>query len=200
MQLPPPTSPPPGMPPVLLTLGPDWDPDTVLSPAGSVDDGRLAVRAMGPAGATGQAFSPASFRDVVLDAVVSLEAGAEKDAYGLFFRQVAERTYLAFVVTPDGRGAVLSLVDGVAQTLTEGALPADAPFGRGAGAANRLTVVAAGPCVTCLVNGFVLAGVIIDARFKAGLAGAVLVHGGASPDARMAVHWAQVRALLPDEG
>jgi len=196
----PPASPPPGSPPVLLTVGPAWDPGMVLAPTASIADGRLVLRATGPASATGQAFGPAPFRDTVIDAVVRLEQGDAKDACGLFFRQAGERSYLAFVVTADGRGAVLALVDGVVQTLSEGPLPADAPFNRGPGAANRLTVIAAGPCVTCVVNGFVLAGVIVEPRFKAGLAGAVLVHGGASGDARMALDWAQVRAVLTDQG
>jgi hypothetical protein len=137
---------------------------------------------------------------VVIDAVVTLEAGGAGDAWGLYFRQVAERSYLAFVVSFEGRGAIMAVEDGMVRSLAEGPLPSDAPFARGVGAANRLTVIAAGPCVTCLVNGFVLAGVIVEPRYKSGVAGAAFLHGGSGPDARMSVRWAQVRSILVDEG
>jgi hypothetical protein len=169
------------------------------SPSAAVADGRLLVTAAAPGTLGGYPLAPTSFRDVILDAVVALEAGDSSDAYGLFLRQVAERSYLAFTVTPDARSSVFVVEDGVARPLAEGPLPEDAPFARGLGAENRLTVIAAGPALTCLVNGFVLTGVIVEPRFKAGLVGALLVHLGPAPVARLAVRWAQVRALLADQ-
>jgi len=159
----------------------------------------IAVTSSGPGTIGARAFAPAAFRDVVLDAVLALEAGGPDTGYGLFFRQAEARSYLAFTVTPDGRSGVVAVEDGRPRALAEGVLPADCPFARGTGAPNRLTVVAAGPSVTCIVNGFVVVGVVIEPRFKEGVAGMLVVHAGTAPGARVALRWAQVRALLPDE-
>jgi hypothetical protein len=196
----PPERPPEGSPALLLVVDPSGEPDEERSPVASVAGGRLVLRAGAPAATTGVPFAPVSFRDVVIDAVVALERGGPGDACGLYFRQAAEQAYLAFVVTPEGRGAIMAVEDGAVRSLAEGALPPDAPFAPGIGAVNRLTVITAGPCVTCVVNGFVLAGVIVEPRFKSGIAGAVLLHGGTDPDARMSLRWAQVRSILVDEG
>jgi hypothetical protein len=187
MPLPPPDRPPTGFPPVL------WS-----SPPGA--DGTWAeLRSTGPGSLVGRPFAPLEFRDVILDTVIELRAGDGDTGYGLFLRQVAERSYLAFTVTPDGRSAVFVVDDGHPQALAEGVLPPDAPFSRGTRAANRLTVVAAGPSLTCIVNGFVLVGVIVDPRFKAGVAGALLVHAGTASEAALVVRWAEARAILPGE-
>ena len=94
---------------------------------------------------------------------------------------------------------VVAIADGQPNGLADGPIPAEAPYARGIPAANRLTVVTAGPSITCIVNGYVLVGVIIDPRFKAGLAGAVVVPGQPGVAASARVRWAQVRALLPDQ-
>jgi len=199
--LPPPAAPPSGAPPILRTIEPVAGFDGNLSAAAAIEDGRLVLRAVAPGALAGQPFAPDAYRDVVVDAVVSLERGGTNDACGIFLRQVAERTYLAFLVTPDGHFAVLMVADGASAPIAEGRLPVGAPFAAGLGASNRLTVVAAGPCLTCLVNGFVVAGVTVDARYAAGLAGALLVHLASGPvEASAALHWAQVRALLVDQG
>jgi hypothetical protein len=200
MPLPPPDRPPEGYPAVLLVVDPAGEPDGERSPVASITGGRLEVRSGSPASTTGFPFAPVSFRDVVIDAVVALEDGGPGDACGLYLRQVAEQTYLAFVATPEGRGAIMAVEEGRVRTLAEGALPPDAPFARGTGAANRLTVIAAGPCVTCLVNGFVLAGVVVEPRYKSGVAGALLLHGRVEARAAMSVRWAQVRSILADQG
>lgn len=199
--LPPPAAPPSGTPAILRTIDPGAGATGKLAAAASIEDGRLVLRASAPGALAGQPFSSDAFRDVVVDAVISLERGGTDDAYGVFVRQVAERSYLAFLVTPDGRFSVLMVADGASAPMAEGRLPVDAPFDRGLGAANRLTVVAAGPCLACIVNGFVVAGVTVDPRYKAGIAGALLVHLAVEPaEAALALHWAQVRALLVDQG
>lgn len=184
MLLPPPDAPPTAAPPVLWT-----------SPAGEspvvTADGR---------GAVGSAtFAPASFRDVVIDAVVELQSGGADAACGLFFRQTDERDYLGFSVTAGGRAVVFAIEDGRLRVLADGPIPGDAPYARGIPAANRLTIVTAGPSITCIVNGYVLVGVIADPRYKAGLAGALVVPGEAGVAASARLRWAQVRALLPDQ-
>ncbi len=197
--LPPPAAPPTGAPAILWTFDPRTGTIDMPAPTTSTEDGRLILRASAPGAVAGQPFAADSFRDVVVDAVVALVSGGDDDAYGIFLRQVAERSYLAFLLTPDGRFALLQVADGASAPMVEGRLPVDAPFAPGLGAANRLTVVAAGPCLTCIVNGFVVTGLTVDARYKSGLAGALLVHIAAKPEeARAALHWAQVRALLPD--
>jgi len=185
MPLPPPDAPPAGTPPVLWT-----------SPA----SGGPVVRADGLGSVGAAPFAPLSFRDVVIDAVVELESGGEDAAVGLFFRQAGEQDYLGFSVTAAGRAVVFAIADGQPHVLADGPIPDDAPFARGIPAANRLTVVTAGPSITCIVNGYVLVGVIIDPRYKAGLAGAVVVPGQPAVAASARVRWAQVRAILPDQG
>jgi hypothetical protein len=184
MPLPPPETPPTGSPPIL------WTSADAASPAVTSDG-------LGSLGAA--PFTAASFRDVVIDAVVELQDGGDDAACGVFFRQSAERDYLAFCVTASGRGVVLAVEDGRPRSLAEGPIPADAPFAGGIGGANRLTVVTAGPSITCIVNGFVLVGVIAEPRFKAGLAGALVVPGQPGVAASARVRWAQVRALLTDQ-
>lgn len=199
--LPPPAAPPTGVPAILRTIDPATEATSMLSPAASIEDGRLVLRASTPGALAGQPFAPDSFRDVIVDAVVSLVRGGTRDAYGVFVRQAAERSYLAFLVTPDGRFSLLMVADGASAPMVEGRLPVEAPFALGLAAPNRLTLVVAGPCVTCMVNSFVVAGVTVDARYKAGLAGTLLVHLASEPaEAAAELHWAQVRALLVDSG
>ena len=199
--LPPPAVPPFGAPAILRTVHPGAQALGGLSPSASIEDGRLVLRVSAPGVLAGQPFASDAFRDVVIDAVMSLVRGGPDDAYGVFVRQVAERSYLAFLVTPDGRFSLLMVADGTSAPMVEGRLPVDAPFAQGLGAANRLTVVAAGPCLTCIVNGFVVTGVTVDPRYMAGIAGVLLVHLAAAPAAAAAaLHWAQVRALLVDQG
>lgn len=199
--LPPPVSPPSGAPAILHTVDPRSGAPGPLALGASIDDGRLVLSASAPGAVAGQPFSPDAFRDVVVDAVVSLPRGGMFDAYGIFVRQVAERSYLAFMVTPAGQWSLLAVSDGASAPMAGGQLPVEAPFTQGLGAANRLTIVAAGPCVACIVNGFVVCGVTVDPRYRAGIAGTLLVHLSAKPaEAAVALHWAQVRALLVDQG
>jgi hypothetical protein len=184
MPLPPPDAPPTGNPPVLWT-----------SPAGESP----AVSADGRGSVGSATFAPATFRDVVIDAVVELEAGGADAACGLFFRQTDERDYLGFSVTAGGRAVVFAVEGGQLRVLADGPIPDEAPYVRGIPAANRLTIVTAGPSITCIVNGYVLVGVIVDPRYKAGLAGALVVPGEAGVAASARVRWAQVRALLADQ-
>ncbi len=184
MPFPPPDAPPTGSPPVLWT-----------SPAGESP----AVNADGRGSVGSATFTPASFRDVVIDAVVELETGGADAACGLFFRQTDERDYLGFSVTAGGRAVVFALEGGQMRVLADGPIPEEAPYARGIPAANRLTLVTAGPSITCIVNGYVLVGVIVDPRHKAGLAGALVVPGEAGVAASARVRWAQVRALVPDQ-
>ncbi len=199
--LPPPVAPPSGAPAILRTVDPGSGSTGPLSSAAALEGDRIVVRAAGPGTVAGQPFSPEAFRDVVIDVVLSLERGGTDDTYGVFLRQVNERTYLAFMVTPDGRCSLLAVGDGASAPITQGWIPPEAPFARGLGAANRLTVIAVGPCVTCIVNGFVVTGAVVDTRYRAGIAGSLVVHLASEPaEAAVALHWAQVRALLADQG
>jgi len=200
--LPAPAVPPRGVPAILRTIVPGGDDGLGPLPSDAeVRDGRLHIRAPVPGRVAGAPFSPDPYRDVIVDAVVSLERGADNDAYGLFVRQTEEQTYLAFLVTPGGQGSLVMVAGGASSPIAGGPLPADAPFAPGTGAPNRLTIITAGPCITCLINGFVVTGTTVDARYKAGLAGVVLARlSSGSDDPVVALSWAQVRALLPDQG
>ena len=181
----PPARPPAGAPPVLL--------EQVHAPA------RLRVETGPAGGVAGLPFAPPSFRDVVLDTVLMLEAGEEDDGYGVFLRQGAEQRYVAVVLTPAGNASVMLLDGGDPLRVAEGPLPADLPFARGVGAANRLTVLACGPAIVPIVNGTALTGVIVDRRYPAGQAGALLVPSGPGHACALGVDWVQVRAVLADQ-
>jgi len=182
---PPPDRPPAGAPPVLL--------ERIY--AGE----RLRVAGDGSGAVGGQPFDDASFRDVVVDAVLSLESGEEGDGYGLFLRQGRPDRYVAVVLSPAGNASIMLLDGGEPLRIAEGPLPGDFPFARGVGAANRLTVLACGPALVPVINGVALTGVILDRRYPAGHAGALLVPSGPGHTCAVGVDWVQVRAVLPDQ-
>jgi hypothetical protein len=62
---------------------------------------------------------------------------------------------------------------------------------------NRISVVMCGPVAAVMVNGVAILGALLDSRYVAGRAGALLVHTSPAPNARLVVRWAQARALLP---
>jgi hypothetical protein len=179
--------PPPGLsPPVLadLEFG-SSDGFTVVSP--------------GRGAATGRRLDDHSFRDCTIDVELGLAEGGEGDRYGVFFRQGAAERYVACTTTVEGDLAVGLVDHGPPLVVAEGPLPAEVPFDRGVGATNRLTIVCCGPAVAVVVNGVAVTGVMLDPRFVAGPAGALLVHTSDAPEASVVVRWAQVRAILPDQ-
>jgi hypothetical protein len=156
----------------------------------------LFVDSPGSGSATVQLFTTDDLRDFVLDCELGLHDGAAPDRYGLTFRQSAEERYAACTIDPNGSMA-LGLVDrGPALVIAEASLDASTGFRRGIGAVNRLSVVACGPAVGCMVNGVTVLGAVLDARYASGRAGALLVHTSHSDTARVAVRWAQARAIL----
>ena len=191
--------PPRGHPPILLDLDYSTEADSKLSPAAAIESGRLLLRGGGADTVAGQPFSADSYRDVVLDASLAVEAGDDNDLAGLFLRQSAERTYVVVALSPAGYVYVATL-DGGPKPVAEGPLSADIPFQRGLGAWNRLTIVAFGPSLVVVLNGSVLVHLAVDQRFAAGHAGAFLQQGSTSARARAAVRWVQVRAVLPEQG
>ena len=182
---------PPGRqaPPILLDL------DFTQEANG---EGLLLVSAS-PGSVTGQPFGTEAFRDAVIDVELGLLEGEDEDRYGVFFRQTAAERYAAATLTPAGELAV-GLVDGGPPLVVGGGpLPSEVPFARGAGGANRLTIVSCGPVAAVIVNGSVVSGVAIPAIYGHGAVGAILIHSSSSPTARAGVRWAQARGLLPDQ-
>lgn len=194
-----PDRPPSGHPPILLDLDYATEPDSQLSPAAAIEGGRLLLRGGGANTVAGQPFSADSYRDVILDTSLAVEAGDDNDLAGVFLRQSAERTYVVVALSPAGYVYVATL-DGEPRPVAEGPLSADIPFQRGVGSWNRLTIVAFGPSMVVVLNGSVLVHLAVDQRFAAGHAGAFLQQGGTSAEARAAVRWVQVRAVLPEQG
>lgn len=187
------SSQPPDQPaPILFTRVFDDDADQTLGPA-SIEDGRLVVRAETPQMPVGQPFDPRPLRDVVVDASVELLAGAAGTTYGMYLRQSSEQRYVLWTVTGERRFRV-GLLDGAYQPLHDGviaeeiALHTDAP--------NRLTAVLFGPSLTFVLNGSIVTGAMVDARYAEGPAGAWLQPGDDS-GAALALDWVQVRAVLP---
>lgn len=158
----------------------------------------LSVNSDQSATATTQAFSSDDFRDFTLEAELGLLEGAERDRYGLYFRQSAEERYAACTINGLGHLSIGLVDNGPALVVAEGTLDQVPGFQRGVGAINRLGVVVCGQVAACVVNGVAVAGVVLDARYTTGKIGALVVHTSEAPRARVAVRWAQARALFPD--
>jgi hypothetical protein len=175
-----PSAPPAGAPAVLLER---------------VFEEPLRLRDDGAGRVTGQPMDEGRYGDILFDAVLSLESGDEHDGYGLFVRQSTAERYAAFVVSPAGVASVM-ILDGAPLQLAGGEIPDGIQFNRGIGARNRITLLAAGPCLVPFVNGVSLTGSILDARYTGGAIGALLVPGGPGRERVAAVEWAQARAIL----
>jgi hypothetical protein len=156
----------------------------------------LRLRDDGAGRVTGQPMDENRYGDLVLDAVLSLESGDEHDGYGLFIRQSSAERYAAFVVSPAGFASVMILDGAAPLQLAGGEIPDGITFNRGVGARNRITLLAAGPCLVPFVNGVSLTGSILDARYTGGAIGALLVPGGPGRERVAAVDWVQARAIL----
>jgi hypothetical protein len=149
---------------------------------------------------TGQALFPDRYRDVILDVSIELVEGSDAARYGVYMRQTGEARYVVLGITPTGR-VLIALVDAVDSIpLVDADLAPDMPFARGIAAPNRLTVVSIGPSLTMMLNGAAVTGITVDRRYQEGVVGAFVQHGGVTPRSAAAVHWAQVRAVLPDQG
>ena len=169
----------PAAPPVLFELGDE-----------------LVVTSPGPGSATGQPFNEMQLRDVILDAELGLVDGEDEDRYGLFFRQTGEERYVACTINGAGQLA-LGIVDGGPPLVVADArLNGEVQFQMGVGVTNRLTIVACGPVAAVMVNGVAVTGALLDSRYVTGRAGALLVHTSSKPQARLAVRWAQARAIV----
>jgi hypothetical protein len=196
VRLPPPTN----APPVLLDL--DYArhapplPDAL---AGSVwyQAGQLRLASQVPDGNHGIAADQTMFRDVIVQAQLSLSAGADDDLYGLFVRSPAPDLYYTFAVSPVGQ-VVVSRYDGQYDPLVAGPLAPEMPFGGGLAEPNLFQVVAIGPSLTFLLNGMVVTTEIVDQSFQEGYLGFYVHHGQLSASAELAADWIQVRGIFPE--
>ena len=180
------------LPAILLTRVFAEDADEELGPARLVD-GRLMLRVESVAAATGQPFDAAPFRDVVIATSLELTRGAAGTAYGMYLRQSVPNRYLLWTVTGERRFRV-GLVDAQYTPVHDGMLADDIPLcGDGP---NEFTVLAFGPSLTFVLNGKIVTGAMVDPRFAEGIAGAWLQPADDS-GAELALHWVQVRAVLP---
>jgi hypothetical protein len=196
VRLPPPTN----APPVLLDL--DYARSAPPLPealAGSVwyQAGQLRLASQVPDGNHGIAADQTMFRDVIVQAQLSLSAGADDDLYGLFVRSPAPDLYYTFAVSPVGQ-VVVSRYDGEYDPLVVGPLAPDMPFGSGIGEANVFQVVALGPSLTFLLNGVVVTTEIVDQSYQEGFLGFYVHHGAQSASAELAADWIQVRGIFPE--
>jgi hypothetical protein len=192
-------SPPTGSPPILLNL--DYASQQPALPSEVREfaryvDGALRIAASVPDGNQGMAAAQLIFRDVTVQAEVSLAEGADDDLYGLFLRSPTADLYYAFAVSPAGQVFVGSY-DGEFAPLVSGPLDPDMQFGYGAGQSNRLQVVAVGPSLTFILNGMLVSAEIVDERYQEGYLGFFVHHGLTSPRAEMQADWIQVRGVFP---
>jgi hypothetical protein len=191
--------PPTGSPSILLNL--DYASQQPALPDAVRDfaryaDGALRVAASAPDGNQGIAAAEMIFRDVIVQAELSLAEGADDDLYGLFLRSPTADLYYAFAVSPAGQVFVGSY-DGEFVPLVSGPLDPDMQFGYGAGQTNRLQVVAVGPSLTFMLNGMLVSAEIVDERYQEGYLGFFVHHGMTSQRAEMQADWIQVRGVFP---
>ena len=157
---------------------------------------RLAAEGLGEV--NGRAVSAQSFRDVILDARLSLTEGDENDLCGVFLRQTEDRRFVAWGMSP-GRRCLVGAVDGGLRPLVDGPLAPDMAFAEGLGQPHRFQVVACGPSLTFVLNWMVVTGLTVDPRYKEGLLGFFVVRSAAEGRAELAADWLQVRAVLPGQ-
>ena len=200
MTVPVPDRPPTALPPIVATRVLADEPDAVLADLARVESGRLLIAADSFHPVTGQALFPDRYRDVVLDVALALEEGGDEARYGVYMRQTGEQRYVVFGLSPVGR-ILIALVDAVDSfPLVDADLAPDMPFARGVGVKNRITVVSIGPSLTMILNGAAVTGITVDRRFQEGVVGAFAQHSGPASRTAVAVHWAQVRTVLADQG
>ncbi len=191
---------PSGWPPVLLSI--DYATQRPALPE-SVGDavryaaGQLRLVSAVPDGNRGIAADQTLFRDVIVQAQVSLIAGSDEDLYGLFLRSPEPDLYYSFAVSPDGQ-VVVSYYDGAYQPLVAGPLAPEMPFAKGLGEPNTLQVVAVGPSLTFYLNGNLVTAEIVDERFEEGFVGFYVHHGSQAPRAELGADWIQLRGVFPE--
>ena len=161
------------------------------------DGGQLRLSADVPDSNQGIAADQTIFRDVIIQAQVSLVEGDEDDLYGIFVRSPRPDLYYAFAISPAGH-VVVSRFDGSYDPLIAGPLAPDMPFEMGLRRANRLQVVALGPGLTFLVNDVVVTTEIVEEETQEGYLGYYVHHGPTSSRAVMGVDWIQVRGIFPE--
>jgi hypothetical protein len=191
--------PPTGSPPILLNL--DYASQQPALPAEASDfahytDGALRIVATVPDGNQGIAAAELIFRDVIVQADLSLAEGADDDLYGLFLRSPSADLYYTFAVSPAGQ-VFIGSYEGEFMPLVSGPLDPDMQFGYGLGQVNRLQVVAIGPSLTFILNGMLVSAEIVDERYQEGYLGFFVHHGLTSPRAEMQADWIQVRGVFP---
>jgi len=160
-------------------------------------DGRLHMTAAAPETDHGFAVSDRSYRDVVLQARLSLTEGGDDDYYGIFLRQAEPGLYYVFALSPAGAVWIRFCDGGAYREIAHAQLAPDLPFHRGVGQANVFQVVACGPCLTLVLNQRVITGLLVDARCKDGFLGFYLHQGATSQRAALAADWIQARGMFP---
>lgn len=194
-----PERPPVDAPPIALTI--EYR-DVDRAPAGvnaDVVDGRLVVQATDPGAPTGVPLSDRVFRDVVIDARLTLERGGDDTLYGLYVRQSAAADYVAWGMTPTGRVVAGLVAANTWHPVADAELAPDLPFARGTGQPNRFQVVAFGPSIVFVLNGAIVTATTVDTRFQEGHAGYFLARGTRTDTAELGVDWVQVRSVLADQ-
>jgi hypothetical protein len=194
-----PLVPPTGFPEVVLTQRWTDEPDGAWPTGGEVVGGRLQLTTTAPGAIAAAALHPRPLRDVVIDVHMTIVAGDSLDMAGVYLRQGEPDRYMACGVGPGGFVGIVAVDGSHREPLVGGPIAGDLPFNLGVGAANRITIVACGPCITFLVNHAVVAGIAVDARYKEGHAGVLVADGGGGERAAAAVTWAEIRALLPGQ-
>jgi hypothetical protein len=192
--------PPKTWPPVLVSL--DYARDQpplpeVEGPALRYHDGQLRLASTLSDANQGIAADQRMFRDVIVQAQISLVEGGDDDLYGLFLRSPQPELYYTFAAAPSGH-VVISSFDGEFFPLVSGPLDPSLPFDKGLGKPNLFQVVAIGPSLTFLLNGNVITSEIVDERYQEGFLGLYVHHGSQSARAELAADWLEVRGIFPE--
>ncbi len=193
--------PPRGVPPTLLDLDYAASPPVLPELAGAAythEGGQLRLSLSAPDANQGVAADQTVFRDVIIQAQMSLAEGNEDDLYGIFVRSPRPDLYYAFAISPAGQ-VVISRFDGQFDPLVVGPLAPDMPFYMGLRRPNRFQVVALGPGLTFMLNDVVVSTETVEEETQEGYLGFYLHHGPTSSRATLAVDWIQVRGIFPED-
>ncbi len=193
-----PDRPPVDSPPIVLTRVYAEEEPGPRGASAAVEDGRLVVRSSSAEEPAGAPVAEVTFRDVLIDARLELLEGADDTVYGVYVRQSQGARYVGWGMTPTGR-ILAGAVDQSWQPYVDVDLATDMPFDHGLGRPNRFQVLTFGPAIVFVLNGAVVSGITVDARFKEGFVGFWLLQGLQTPRAAMAADWLQIRAVLPGQ-
>lgn len=160
------------------------------------EQGQLLLSAQAGPVNLGYAVARQTYRDVLVEAQLSLRVGQDDDFYGLFIRQSGPLHMIAFGISPSGQ-VLLAELAGAFKVLLNAPLDSSMRLVRGCQQPQLLSILACGPSLSFLLNRQLVTTLQVSSRYQEGYLGLFLHHERAGETAELAADWLQVRGLFP---